>query len=215
MFDRGDPQNEGVLRAFIRSGYRLTDLESHRRDRQGRARVFLNNIVGLVDHGFLVRAWGSRRDITERKRAERVQAATYRISEAANSVGNLDDLYTSIHRIVADLMPARNFYVALLDAPNRRLTFPYFVDEIDTNFDPKPLGKGLTEYVLRTEEPLLATPEVYERLLRAGDVELVGAPSIDWLGVPLRGTDHTFGALVVQSYEQGVRFGDEEKRILQ
>jgi PAS domain S-box-containing protein len=215
MFDRADPQNEGVLRAFIRSGYRLTDVESHRRDRRGRPRVFLNNIVGLVEHGFLVRAWGSRRDVTERKRAERVQAATYRISEAANAHGNLDDLYASIHRIVADLMPARNFYVALLDAAQRRLVFPYFVDEIDTNFDPKPLGKGLTEYVLRTEEPLLATPDVYERLLRAGEVELVGAPSIDWLGVPLRGVAGTFGALVVQSYGEGVRYGEEEKRILQ
>jgi signal transduction histidine kinase/GAF domain-containing protein len=215
MFDRGDPQNEGVLRAFIRSGYRLTDVESHRRDRHGRPRVFVNNIVGLVEHGLLVRAWGSRRDITERKRAERVQAATYRISESANTVANLDDLYASIHRIIADLMPARNFYVALLDAPNRRLVFPYFVDEMDTNFDPKPLGKGLTEYVLRTEEGLLATPDVYEQLLRAGEVELVGAPSIDWLGVPLRGADHTFGALVVQTYEPGVRYGEEEKRILQ
>jgi PAS domain S-box-containing protein len=215
LFDRGDPQNEGVLRAFIRSGYRLTDLESHRRDRQGRPRVFLNSIVGLVETGFLVRAWGSRADVTERKRADRVQTATYRISEAANTVANLDELYASIHRIVADLMPARNFYVALLDAPRHRLTFPYFVDEIDTNFDPKPLGKGLTEYVLRTEEPLLATPDVYERLLRAGEVELIGAPSIDWLGVPLRGADHTFGALVVQTYEEGVRYGEEEKRILQ
>ena len=215
LFDRADPQNEGALRAFIRSEYRLTDVESHRPDRQGRPRIFLNSIVGLVEHGLLVRAWGSRRDITERKRAERVQAATYRISEAANAVDNLDDLYPSIHKIIADLMPARNFYVALLDADNCRLVFPYFVDEIDTNFDPKPLGKGLTEYVLRTEEPLLATPEVYERLLRAGEVELVGAPSIDWLGVPLRGAHHTFGALVVQTYEAGVRYGDEEKRILQ
>ena len=215
LFDRADPQNEGVLRAFIRSGYRLTDVESHARDRDGRPRVFVNNIVGLVEHGFVVRMWGSRRDITERKRAERVQAATYRISEAANSVDNLEDLYASIHAIIADLMPARNFYVALLDAANRRLVFPYFDDEIDTNFEPKPLGKGLTEYVLRTEEPLLATPDVYEQLLRSGEVELVGAPSIDWLGVPLRGTQHTFGALVVQSYGPGVRYGEEEKRILQ
>jgi PAS domain S-box-containing protein len=214
MFDRADPQNEGVLRAFIRSGYRLSELESHRRDRNGRSRILLNNIVGLVEHGFLVRAWGSRRDVTERKRAERVQAATYRISEAANTVKNLDELYASIHRIVADLMPAKNFYVALLDAQGQRLTFPYFADEIDTHWDAKPLGKGLTEYVLRTEESLLATPDVYERLLRAGDVELVGAPSIDWLGVPLR-SDRTFGALVVQTYEEGVRYGEEEKRILQ
>ena len=212
---RADSQNEGYLRAFVRSGYRLTDVESHERDRDGHPKIFLNSLIGIVQHGLLLRAWGSQRDVTERRRAEQVQAATYRISEAAITVRNLRELFESVHHIVADLMPAQNFYIALIDIERGRLSFPYFVDEHDPGFDSKPLGKGLTEYVLRTGEPLLATPDVYEELERRGEVELIGAPSIDWLGVPLTVGERSIGALVIQTYTEGVRYGEAEKRILQ
>ena len=68
--------------------------------------------------------------------------------------------------------------------------------------------------VIRTGEPLLATPEVHDDLARQGEIELVGPPSIDWLGVPLRVRDETIGALVVQSYEPGVRYREAEKALL-
>jgi PAS domain S-box-containing protein len=72
----------------------------------------------------------------------------------------------------------------------------------------------LTAYVLRTEEPLLATPEVFEQLVAEGEVDLVGAPSVDWLGVPLRVNDQAIGVMVVQTYSEGVRYGEEEMQIL-
>src|SRR3989442_2578039 len=65
------------------------------------------------------------RDVTERKRAEQIQLATYRISEAAHSARNLQDLFAAIHDIVAGLMPARNFYIAFTAPPTSLPTFPY------------------------------------------------------------------------------------------
>src|SRR5215213_9450274 len=44
---RDEPGNVEYLRAFIRSGYRLTDAESVEADRAGRLRHFLNNLVGV------------------------------------------------------------------------------------------------------------------------------------------------------------------------
>ena len=64
---RSEPKNVEYLRSFIRSEYRLTDAESHEVDRLGRPRYFLNNLVGIIEDGKLVRSWGSQRDITERK----------------------------------------------------------------------------------------------------------------------------------------------------
>ncbi len=89
------------------------------------------------------------------------------------------------------------------------------MDEEDTRPAPKKLGKGLTEYVLRTGEPLLCTPEVFDRLVKQGEVELIGASSLDWLGVPLQAGNNTFGVLVVQSYSGNMRFAEKEKQILQ
>ena len=143
------------------------------------------------------------------------QAATYRISEAAIRAHTLQDLFVAIHRIVGELMPARNFYIALQDADTGTITFPYFVDEFDAPPAPKRPGKGLTEYVLRTGEPLLATPDVAHELERRGEIELIGAPSIDWVGVPLKPNGETIGALVVQTYTEGVRFSARERDILQ
>src|SRR3989449_560398 len=127
------------------------------------------------------RVW-SFRDVTETKRAEQIQLATYRISEAAHAARTLQELFGAIHRIVGQLMPAKNFYIALYDAANDHLTFPYHVDEYDSDFPSKKPGKGLTEYVLLTGQPLLVTPEVQAELERRGEVELIGPPSIDWVG---------------------------------
>src|SRR5205809_225751 len=160
------------------------------------------------------RVW-SFRDVTESKRAEQIQLATYRISEAAHAARTLQELFGAIHRIVGELMPAKNFYIALYDAANDDLTFPYHVDEYDTDFPSKKPGKGLTEYVLRTGQPLLVTPEVHAELERRGEVELIGPPSIDWVGVPLKIGDRTIGVLVAQTYAPGVRYRDTEKHILQ
>jgi PAS domain S-box-containing protein len=164
---------------------------------------------GNVTHVIVV-----SRDITERKRTEKIQSAVYKISESANSAASLQQLYHSIHNTIAELMPAKNFYIALVDTASAMISFPYFTDEYDPPPSPKKLGKGLTEYVLRTGKPILASPEVFGQLVHNGEVESIGAPSIDWLGVPLRTKERTIGVLVVQSYTEGVRYTEEEKNIL-
>ncbi len=153
-------------------------------------------------------------DITERKKMEKLKNSIYRISEAAHSAQDLDELFRSIHNIIGELMPAKNFYLALYDYDREMLSFPYFADEYDETPAPKKLGKGLTEYVLRSGEPLLASPGVFDDLVKKGEVEPIGAPSIDWLGVPLKTENKTFGIMVVQSYTEGVRFKEEDKEIL-
>lgn len=154
-------------------------------------------------------------DITERKRAEQLQAALYRIANCGNTLQDLPALYCAIHGIVSELVYARNFYIALYDDKTDLISFPYFVDEEDPNWpSPKNPGRGLTEYVLRTGQPLLATPEVFDALLEAGEVVSIGAPSIDWLGVPLKTGTRTIGAIVVQSYSDAHRYGAREQEIL-
>src|SRR5919107_496957 len=64
------PENVQYLKDFVRSGYRLADTESQEVDRHGDTKYFLNNLTGIVESGFLMRVWGTQRDITERKQAE-------------------------------------------------------------------------------------------------------------------------------------------------
>jgi PAS domain S-box-containing protein len=80
---RSDPQNLAYLRAFVEANYRLVDAESHELDRYGNARYFLNNLVGNIEDGRIVRAWGSQRDITELKHAGEALEDAYAAEQAA------------------------------------------------------------------------------------------------------------------------------------
>lgn len=153
-------------------------------------------------------------DITEKRRSEIIQAAVYKISEATQMADDLPALYRSIHQVISGLMHTENFYIALFDQDSGMLSFPYFVDDFDAAPQTRGLKKGLTEHVLRTGLPLLATPEILRELEKQGEIELIGAPSIDWLGVPLKIREKTIGVLVVQTYSPGLRYGQEEKNIL-
>ena len=155
------------------------------------------------------------RDISARKRAERLQRALYRIAEISSSVQDMPGFYASIHRIVGELMYARNFYLALQDEAGHGADLPVLRGRGGPGAAPEiKEGKTLTEYVLRTGAPLLASPAVFERLVAAGEVEVVGAPSVDWLGVPLMRGDSAFGVLVVQSYSESARYTEEDRDIL-
>lgn len=156
------------------------------------------------------------RDVTDQILMEKARESIYAISEAVQSTGSLDDLYRFIHKTISALMPAKdNFYIALYDEVNHSLHFPYFVDEKEKSPGPQPMGKGLTEYVLRTEEPLLVSPDKFKELIDRGEVVSIGPASIDWLGVPLKIQNKTIGVLAVQSYTDGLRFKEDEKNILQ
>jgi len=70
LLDITDAANLDYIRAFIESGYNLTDAESHKKDAAGRDKYFLNSLIGTIEDGYLIRVWGTRRDITNQKKAE-------------------------------------------------------------------------------------------------------------------------------------------------
>jgi diguanylate cyclase (GGDEF)-like protein/PAS domain S-box-containing protein len=200
-----------ILRAMRRGGWKG---EVWTVDREGRELpIELSTSRVRDDEGRLVGLIGIARDITARREAERIQSALYRVAEAASAVDDLPQFYRAIHAIVGELMDARNFYIALRDPSTGHLRFPYFADEADAS-PPEAASGGLTDYVLRTGAPLLASPETFAGLVADGSIAPRGAPSIDWLGVPLRAEGEVFGALVVQSYSPERRFREQDQDIL-
>jgi len=142
--------------------------------------------------------------------------ALFRVASVSGRVRNLNELYPALHKIIAELMYAGNFYLALVDKREGALNFPYFVDEHDEAPEPRPLRSGgLTEYVLDLGEPLLASREDLQRLGDDGTIKLIGELPVDWLGVPLSDGGTTFGVLAVQSYDPVRRFGEQEKDLLE
>lgn len=153
---------------------------------------------------------GVMTDITWRKRAEQDQEAVYRISHAVVTTANLQELFKSIHSIIYDLMAVENLYIALYDPQADQLSFPYFIDQYDQPPAPAKPEHGLTEYVMRTKEPLWAPEEVFNKLVSCGEVETIGTPSVDWIGVPLIVNERVIGVMVIQSYMPGVVYNQND-----
>ena len=157
--------------------------------------------------------------------AERARAAKalYRIGELASAARDLQEFYRAIHGVVGELMYASNFYIALYDEARRLISWPYFVDEVDTEVpDPQRWehfgsgdARGTTAYVLQTGKPQHLSRERVEKLVELGEVELVGDLAEDWLGVPLAfGDGRTVGVLVVQSYLPDFRYTEQDEDLL-
>lgn len=148
------------------------------------------------------------------QRSQRLQSALYQIAAIANSEISLDALYASIHRIIGELMYAKNFFIALYDREADLIHLPYFVDELDPDDAPYKPGKGLTEYVIRTGQPLLITAEEHQALTAQGQLELIGPESPIWLGVPLKWKGVPYGAVVLQHYRDPHAYTEQEKELL-
>jgi PAS domain S-box-containing protein/putative nucleotidyltransferase with HDIG domain len=194
----------------------IYDVEYRFRHKSGGYRWMHDRGSFLVDEERGARRMiGMMQDITERKQADLLRNAVYRIAEAADMSGSLDELYQSVHRIIGTVMPAGNFYIALYDRGRDLISFPYYVDEEDLPPEPIKPAKGLTEFVIRTGRALLCD-EATDLMLRGrGEVEVVGAPSAIWLGVPLNLDGKTIGVMVVQHYSDPRAYGPAELRMLE
>jgi len=197
----------------LAKGERIT-LETKRRRKDGALLDVSVSCAPLLIEGKVAGFYAGYHDISDRKRVEALSSALYRVAEKSSSAHDLQQFFAAVHGIVDELMHARNFYIALYDPASELLTFPYFVDECDAAPSPKKLGRGLTDFLIRSGEPLLATPEVLQAMEDRGEVARNGSRSLDWMGVPLKVNNHTFGALVVQTYSKNIRFGERDKEIL-
>ncbi|MGH8154547.1 MAG: GAF domain-containing protein, partial [Rhodanobacteraceae bacterium] len=157
-----------------------------------------------------------QQEVLERQRGEHLQAALFQIAELAGTTDSIEDFYASAHRVVSELLYARNFYVALLSDDGAKLTFPYWADEHNSDFAPRKLsdGHGMTEYVVRQGSPVLADEQEIARLHASGVVKLPSSGAVHWLGVPLVCDERTVGVLVVQSYSREHRYSQHDQELL-
>lgn len=146
------------------------------------------------------------RDITERKHAESMQSAVYAISEAANSPGDLNDLFHCIHDVVDELLQATNFMVGLYDKEKEKLTFPYSAHHYSHQQPPCRLPNMIAMQVIQSGEVLQLTPQ--------SSLNDLASNTQNWLVAPIRTANHVIGVLMVMSSDQSMRFVEKDKELL-
>ena len=92
MLPASDPEARAYLASIINAGYRVADVESKERDAEGNVKYFSNSMTGIVIDGRLHRMWGSKREVSDRKQAERAQAYLAAIVDSADDAIIAKDL---------------------------------------------------------------------------------------------------------------------------
>lgn len=218
-------QQHQVLGAIVIQSY----LPEHRYSEEDQALFQLianhvsNALQGLQSMDRLERAVQERtralaREVAERRRAEQIQHALYQIAELSASALETDALAASLHRIIGELMTAKNFLIALTHPDSGELSVPYRADERDA-WQPNqrfPLGSGLVSYVLQSRQAQLHDAGSVARLRASGKLrEPLGNTDIaSWIGAPMLVHDKAYGVLVVQSYDPTIVYGKAELDLL-
>ena len=152
------------------------------------------------------------------KSAERIQKALFDISELSSSISDLSTLYRSIHEIVGDFMNADNFFVAFYERDNKVIDFVYFVDEFDEQtvkqLPAEKLMGGITGYILKSGKHLAFGKENAEEVLEPKGIKIMGSLPADFIGVPLKRGSQVIGAMVVQTYDDSLRYTPEDIEVL-
>ncbi len=155
------------------------------------------------------------------EKTERLHGALYAIAELANSKLEMPKVLRGLHEIVAGLMYAKNFFIVLYDSGKDSLRFLYFADTEDTYIaDPDleipltDLPNSLTVALIQHGRPLLGPSEILRAQFDLPSDVQHGPDSSDWLGVPMLSEDKVRGAIVVQSYDVGVGYDDEDSALL-
>ncbi|EKE75928.1 EAL domain-containing protein [Gallaecimonas xiamenensis] len=145
--------------------------------------------------------------------------ALFEISELSSEARDLASFFPAVHRIIGSLLPAENFYVALYHDLDDTIELVYLVDLADPNLNPAEvsshdLHRGLTGYLLRSGDALLLSEDGFQALADEGEIANLGPNAVDWLGIPLKHDHKIIGAMVVQSYDPGTRYSEDDKALL-
>lgn len=136
------------------------------------------------------------------------------VGQALSSSLDLNEILQTIYRQTIRLMPADNFYIALYDSEHDEVTFPIAFEEgKPVELRARRAGNSLTEYILRSQKPLLLRENIGEHVERLG-VKRSGRPAKSWLGVPILAGNTSLGVIALQSFTTPRLYDESHLEIL-
>lgn len=161
--------------------------------------------LAMLLSGHLISAM-LRNDLTA---ARLTQDTLLEISRFSSESADVTQILPRMHRAVRRLLPAENFYLALLDEESGIIRFPYFSDQIepraprpDEEFPFRSRTPSLTSWLCQQQGFTLLSGGDIDMLCRNQSIVLNGMMPSWWMGMPLfNSAGKIIGAVVVQSYD--------------
>ena len=154
------------------------------------------------------------------RRLEAVQAMLLALGHSSNHCGDIAEFLGAVHRALGRIMYSANFYVALSDREDGTVRFVYFVDECDPAPDPQQKirlaspDQSPTAWVILHRRDLIMRADAVQIDGPQGHGWGQGSTAEHWMGCPLLDHQHeALGAMVIQSYDAGHTFSDEDQAL--
>ena len=155
-------------------------------------------------------ALGRARSLTETRQRVAELATVNSISQAIGSQLDPGALIELVGEQVRQTFAADIAYVALYD---RQADMIHFAYECGDQTPSRPFGKGLTERIIESRQPLLINQDIESRQAEL-DTEKIGIMAQSYLGVPILVSQEAIGVISVQSTSQEGRFDEADKNLL-
>ena len=125
------------------------------------------------------------------------------IGRALSSTLDVDELFNKIFVALKRMFDVSNFYVAMYDAQGNQIRFELEITEgIRLPKRSRPFGDHLTEYIIRTRQPLLIRQNLMQEAAKLGlrPVQETGS----FCGVPLVAYDKAIGAMALRGLQDNL-----------
>lgn len=219
LLPSGDTRNIEYLRAFIRSGYRLTNATSYELDKNKDIRIFQNNLIGIIDNGYLIRAWGTQRDVTQQQKLqERMELLESVSSKLVVSL----DRNIAIQDVARLLVPYMADYcrIVMVDAngevkeiavnhhdpaklPLVKKLYDSYKEMPEAEYGiPSLLRSGKSQIISEVNEKVLAAYKSGRSMIRI--IKKLGLTS--YMGIPLIARGRVIGAITFSSVSNHRRY---------
>ena len=166
-----------------------------------------------------VSAIQNARSFGQAQRQARELAVLNEMSRELTTLLDVQKVVEKIHAYTSQLMDTASFMVAFFEQETAQVSLPlvYSGGRRVEDMLPRALGNGLTDYVLKSETPLLlSTFSVDDLEARGLDLILFGDEKLpkSWLGVPMLIGGTIMGAIVVQSVTTSGLYQERHKDLM-
>ncbi len=141
--------------------------------------------------------------------------AISRIGQAISAQLDLEALFETIYHEIGQLLDTSGFYLALVDEETETITFPtMFVDGVLREARSRKMGNGVTEYVIRTCQPLMLLENALTQSHAMG-LAPGGPGSRSYLGVPLISGEKVIGVMAVRDFNMDYAYGPADVQLME
>lgn len=176
-----------------------------RKDNKGN-RIYISLVArGIFINNELVANLAIYSDISTERKKQLLQEILFNISTAAIKQYDLKDIYPTIVHEISKIWDTNNFFIALYNKDEDKLSLPFFADEKDS-FADIPTEKTITGYVIKQNKSVLLKENDLKILEEEGEIDLIGTPCKVWMGVPLRVEGSIIGVMCLQDYHDENKF---------